>query len=436
MSLVTRRSMGSIMLVRSHWQLANTGLLFAFAALLIMVPSAYAVLSLAGVGIALVGWFMPPRWAHIAHVLDVEDVMWCTVLMAFGVVWLFDVWRTGIWPAGEGLGLPLWPCLAVLLLAWLRCWPPVSVGWWLGVGCGALGAGVIALIERGLYNEARANSGINSIPFGNLSLLLGILSLVVALWLAERRGLDNSRNAAWLFLALLAASGGIIASLLSGTRGGWIAIPLLLWPIILTYRGVLFQRRFLVVGTMLAIALSVIVLHPQSGVTQRVAQGATELQRYWSEGVTRGSVGVRLEMWRGGVLLFAQKPLLGWGEGRVAEARDELVEAGILTSNASEHDQLHNDFIDTAARRGLLGLFTLAMLYAVPLWLFWRRLSHPDMDVRALAVAGVLIPIAFIDFGLTQSMLRDVRGLAGYLGFSIGIWSVLKAKCAYLPDRA
>ena len=41
-------------------------------------------------------------------------------------------------------------------------------------------------------------------------------------------------------------------------------------------------------------------------------------------------------------------------------------------------------------------------------------------------MAGLMTPLAFIIFGLTQSMLRDVHGLSGYLGLSIGCWVILR----------
>ena len=41
-------------------------------------------------------------------------------------------------------------------------------------------------------------------------------------------------------------------------------------------------------------------------------------------------------------------------------------------------------------------------------------------------MAGLMTPLAFIVFGLSQSMLRDVHGLSGYLGLSIGCWVILR----------
>ncbi|HEX5678312.1 MAG TPA: O-antigen ligase family protein, partial [Alcanivorax sp.] len=149
----------------------------------------------------------------------------------------------------------------------------------------------------------------------------------------------------------------------------------------------------------------------------------------YDEGERGNSFGVRVEMWRVGVQLFSEKPLLGWGEGRLQERRDEWVAAWDLHPAVSRYDQLHSDLIDTAARRGLVGLGSLLMLYGVPLVLFARALrGRPDTTTRALAVAGLVVVVAFIGFGLTQSMLRDARGLAGYLGLVTACWCLLRTR--------
>ena len=43
-----------------------------------------------------------------------------------------------------------------------------------------------------------------------------------------------------------------------------------------------------------------------------------------------------------------------------------------------------------------------------------------------IALAGLVVVVAFIGFGLTQSMLRDARGLAGYLGLVTACWCLLR----------
>lgn len=414
---------------RVLWTHLNGGLSFAFVALLIVLPLAYAVVPLLAGGLLLLGLLAGRAWAPGRARLDREDGLLLLALLLYGGAWLLDVWRSGQWPAGEGnqgVLLPLWPWLAAGLLVWLRWYSPGPRVLWWAVGCGALGAGAIALHERWVLGYARAHNQMNAIPFGNLSLLLGMLSLLAALW-CLRRG--YVRNPYLLALSLLAAFSGMLASLLSGTRGGWIAMPLLL---ILAYRAaqelVPERRRDAMVGLVIVVLLGIAAL-PQSGVGQRVALAVSQVEEYW-QGEARGSsVGLRLEMWRGGAMLFRERPLIGWGEGRLELAMAEQVVQGNLHPGVQEYDQLHSDLIDTAARRGLLGVAVLLTLYMTPMWLFWRWLRQPGADpgTKVLAAAGLMVPVAFIDFGLTQSMLRDVRGLSGYLGLCVTCWVVLRA---------
>lgn len=409
------------------WKALNSTLVFAFVALLMVVDWGYAVVPLLAAGTCLVGLALAQHGFQHQR-LDRDDGWFCLTLLAYGGFWLLDVGRTGNWPVGEGnqgLFLPLWPVLATVLLIWLRGHPPNPRALWWAVGCGALAMGGIALYERLVLGQARADNDMNAIPFGNLSLLLGILSLLAALW-CLRHG--SARRWSLLVLVLLAAVAGLLGSVLSGTRGGWVAVPLLLLLVYRTSQGMVPARvRSGIAAGVLALVLAVILV-PQTGVVDRIGLAVSNLQDYWLHESRGTSVGLRLEMWRAGGMLFLEEPLLGWGEGRLELARDKLVAQGLLHPGIQDYDQLHSDLIDTTTRRGLVGLGTLLMLYFVPMWLFWRRMVVPDAspELRILAATGMIVPIAFIDFGLTQSMLRDVRGLSSYLGLCVVCWALLR----------
>lgn len=200
-------------------------LLFSFLAFLLVFQSAYAMLPVLAVVAALLCLVEFQRGhARLAG----DDFVMLLVLLCFALVWLADVWRAGLWPVGaggEGRWLPVWPLLAALvLLAW-RYVPPAASAWWWGVVVGALCAGGIAAHEHFWLGRWRPDNGMNAIPFGNLALLLCTLSLTALVLLPHALG---SRFAVLQNAVLvLAALAGLLASVLSGTRGGWVVFPAL-----------------------------------------------------------------------------------------------------------------------------------------------------------------------------------------------------------------
>ena len=406
-------------------------LLFSFLSLLLVFRYAYVVLPLVAAGLALLCvlfWIVnrESRWR-----LDREDGAFLLALLVFAAVWLGDVWRTGVWPVGEGkqgMWLPLWPVLAALVLVAWRQVAPRSDFWWWGVALGALLVGGIAAYEHWWLGRWRVGNGINAIPFGNLSLLLGSLSL------AGLVSLSSARNGLRLALGL-ATAGGLLASVLSGTRGGWVVFPVLALIVLLAFHATRprwgrFRGSMVGLVAVLVAVLLAMSLMPGAPVKGRFTQGVANLQDY-AGGDAGSSLGVRLEMWRAGWQLITLRPGLGWGEGRLEAQRDLWVEEGRFHQGISRYDQLHSDLVDTFARRGVPGLLSLMALYGVPLWLFgrhWRRSG--DEQARALALCGVLVVVGFVGFGLSQSMLRDVRGLSGYLGLIVGCWCLVKGRTA------
>ena len=402
-------------------------LLFSFIAFLLVFQSAYAMLPVLAVVAALLCLVACQREAGR---LTAGDIAMLLVLMVFSLLWLADVWRTGQWPVGaggEGLWLPVWPLFAgLVLLAWRRV-PPSSMVWWWGVAAGALFAGGIAAYEHFWLGRWRPDNGMNAIPFGNIALLLGTLCLVPLVSL--RRG-QAGRFGVWQkALLVLAALAGLLASVLSGTRGGWVVFPTLALLVCVAAFVSLPRRRMVALVAILMATLLAMAFLPRASVTARVGEGVENLQRY-TQGEAGSSLGLRLEMWRAGWLLIQHKPLLGWGEGKLESQRDLWVAEGRFNRGVSRYDQLHSDTVDTFARRGVVGLVSLLALYLLPLGLFcrywYRGVKASNREVQAFALSGALVVVAFMGFGLSQSMLRDPRGLAGFLGLLVACWCLLK----------
>tara|TARA_R110000851_G_scaffold289629_1_gene443776 strand:- start:2217 stop:3446 length:1230 start_codon:yes stop_codon:yes gene_type:complete len=403
----------------------NSLALVGFLVSLVIPPLAYAFFAALIVVLAVPVAVGPRGGLNLSR----EDRWFLLALLLFGLHLVLDASRSGM-PVGHETAstLPWWPLAVALVLVGWRRFPPAGVALWWGAALGALVACGIVLVRWLVLGVDRVRvPDINAIPFGNLSLVLGVLSLV---WALRRPKIPLLFGAA--------ALAGLVASLLSGTRGGWVTLPVVgvvLW----LCQGAEIRRfwsawprptRLLAVaGVALVAAFAVWQALPRAAVL------VEDLRVYFVDGVTRTSVGLRLDMWHTAWVLFLQKPLLGWGEGAMMPELRRLIAVGELNEQARYFGfQLHSDVLDTLARRGLLGLITLLLMYAVPLAGFVRRLKCGDVDVRVFALAGTLVVLMFAGFGLTQSQFRDERSFAAYLVLVVACWVLMRPRMIYRAD--
>ncbi|WP_447529248.1 O-antigen ligase family protein [Vreelandella sp. TE19] len=315
-----------------------------------------------------------------------------------------------------GFDRPLRFLLAVPVLLLLLRSPPGRTALWVGLALGAIGAGSWAIWQKLVENVDRAGGFLHVIQFGNLSMLMGMLCLAGLGWAAVQR-----KRPFWVALLLAGALLGMLGSLLSGSRGGWIGLPFIGFVLYRGYGRAAARRwKLAALGGAALLALAMYAI-PQTGVQNRVQAGINDVAQYISGGERDTSLGLRFEMWRGASMLIAERPLFGWGEKGYVEAMAALGERGVITMGASAFDHAHNDFIDAAAKRGAVGLLVLLALYIIPLKMFASGLNHPNLEVRSLAVAGTLLPVAYIDFGLSQTFLAHNSG-AMFYAFWLALW--------------
>ncbi|MGM0639518.1 MAG: O-antigen ligase family protein, partial [Pseudomonadota bacterium] len=381
----------------------------------LLLPLGYWLAPLALLLAAGLGWSQRP-----ASIKGMWPQWWAmAALLSFGAVEL----ATGLWHREVALA---WPTAAAALLAaamvpaatLLR---PQLAWWWGGLALGGVGNGLWALWQVGVAGASRANGHgeVNAILFGNLALLTGLLCLAGLGWAWQQRWRRR-----WLVVLLLGATGGLLASALSGTRGGWLALPLATLVFYRAYlRGWPARWRWLTLGAV-ALLLVGLYLTPQSGVQQRVGVAMDEATDYLA-GEPNGSVGTRLEMYRGALLLIAHTPWTGRGHGGYRDAMGELMAQGRVVPGMDRYWHGHNDLLDAWVRRGFPALLILLGLYLLPLWVFTPRLVATDPETRSLAVAGLLLPVTFIDFGLSYAFFAYPIGIVVYGG-----WLAVVLACA------
>lgn len=358
--------------------------------------------------------------------LSREDKLMLGVLVLFGLVQIFDflLHQSG----SRYLDKPLRFILAAAVFWGVRKYPPRLSWLWAGLAVGGILTAMWAGYQKVFLQAERAMGYTHVIQFGNIAMLTGLFCLAGLGW----AGVQDRRKL-WMALLLLGAIGGVLGSLFSGSRGGWVGLPLVLLVLYRAYSEY-FSRTLKIALPLLLLVGAVGIYHvPQLGVQPRVHAAFNDIRLY-KEGNVDTSLGARFEMWRAAVQLIAQKPLLGWGELQYSGALKELADQGKVHPIVTQFGHPHNEVLNATAKRGILGLAALLALYLVPLRLFGRGLRSPDLTQRALATAGTLLPVAYIDFGLSQAFFSHNSGVMIYSVWLMVFWGCYRNQCSPLPQ--
>lgn len=387
---------------------------FLFGALTLVVPSGYSI----GAGLLLIASFsllvLRPKLN-----LGTEDKQIMAVLAIYGLFFIAQLLFDGV--DFRYLDKPSRFLLALPVLLFVLAYPPKLASLWLGIAVSSFFTGGWAVWQKLVIGVERAGGYTHTIQFGNISMLIGLFCIAGLGW-----AVVQSKAKKWVFLFLFAALFGALGSLFSGSRGGWIGLPFVFIVLYRAYGEFLTKRLKLVILTFLIIFLVLVYSIPQTGVQARVVDVFHSLDLYISEENKHTSVGLRLDMWQGALKLIKEKPIAGWGWQGYQDGMQLLVDKGEIPQFAADN-HAHNEYLDNYARRGLIGLLSLFALYLVPLRLFVKHLTATNLEIRALATAGAILPVAFMDFGLTQVFLSHNSGVMVYSFWLVILWGTMRA---------
>ncbi|AKM29968.3 hypothetical protein AB870_07410 [Pandoraea faecigallinarum] len=260
---------------------------------------------------------------------------------------------------------------------------------------GAICAALMAWYSTADLFAARAESSfLNPIHFGDIAVLLGILSVVSIHWF--------SHDKPWIVgLKILGAASGCYASWASQSRGGWIVLPCLL-VVWLLWRDQAFSKARRAGIAVVALALLASTFSSQV-VRDRFEAIRVDLVSL-SAGNADTSTGIRLELWKAAGTLIAKRPLLGYGAHGYHDAMPAMAASGELTPQAAElgKGEVHNQILAYAVDYGLLGLISILGVYVGPAIFFIRsaRIRRARVENRA-ALMGLMTAVSFAVFGLT-----------------------------------
>lgn len=375
-------------------------------ATLLTVKGAYGIVALLVLALAVLMLVRLGRRGQLrrAGVGSLAAPIWlpfCGFFLAF----LLSVLATG--DALRGLDYPSrWLILLPITFAVVAARQHLDFRhFWTGVGIGAIGAGLLASHQIYQLELPRAIGYTTHNPFGNLAILLGLLCGAGAVWERSRvRGIALA----------LAGWGGMWASLLSITRGGWpIVVP---FVVLLVMHLLRLPRRVALLLLVAHLALVALAYPTASAlVSSRVEDASQDLALQDKQQKATSSVGARLAMWDISYQIWREHPVFGIGPTRYAaelhRKNDEQYQStDIVTQNVA-----HHEWLDAMAKAGTFGGLAVLALYASPLVFMWRkRRARPAWG--SLGGMGVLAFIgAFFLVGLANTTLTNHASLIFFI---------------------
>jgi O-antigen ligase len=343
------------------------------------------------------------RWVLLAFLLQLLDVAFLASSREHGI---------------RDLDAPSRMCMALAAMLVVQAAAPGTRALWLGAAGGAFAALVFLVWQWLALGLVRPGGLMNPITFGDLSLCLAWLSLC---GLIDRDAAGNEvRHWRWArqWIAATGVLCGVAASLLTGSRGGWLALPLLiLLP--LCVRGMLPRRLALALPLLACVLAGAAWSIPQTGVRDRVAIGLSDVRLVLAGNPAPTSLSVRVELWKAGAMLARERPWTGQDTASYKRRMRAWVAQGKLSPvlfAPPEPPHMHNDMLQMLVTRGVTGLLAWCGILIAPACFFAGRLraAPPGGTRRAAALAGLAFVLAWAGFGLTEVIFWSMKASLFY----------------------
>ena len=270
---------------------------------------------------------------------------------------------------------------------------------------GSFISGVVALyqyyilsLESAFYNQMKIQSG-------DMAMSLGLFSFVIAFHLLD----VNKYKQKQVALVILFGIFGVLASLLSFARGGWIGVPILLLVLIFLYRHLLSKK--LLLGGITFLCIISVVLTVNNKFVNRLSEAEYELKLYLSGDDKVSSIGERLDMWKIGLNSFLEHPISGWSLRDLDDYKKDLADKDIVTKASTSFSHLHNQFIDELAKKGIVGGIAILSIFIIPLYLFYRKaVGQLNKRIKFISILGIVHVLSTIIYCMSQSFLAHNSG--------------------------
>lgn len=244
-----------------------------------------------------------------------------------------------------------------------------------------------------LQHKSRGNSVTHPIFWGNIALCTGLICFVFGHHLPNREK----------YLSYIGLTFGLAASIWSGTRGGWISLPVVM--LFLVWSKSIYYKKIIILTLAICIAIS---LYPPA--RQRVIKTFTPPTSAQISAANEdlainsdNSTNARLAMWKIAFDTFLKSPIIGTGLDGFYSAGDEAIEDKTTSNRNIRYKHAHNDVLEILSSGGILGLMAYIGIFLSIMRVFISTVKNPNL--MPYSFSGILLTLEFLIFGVTETFM-------------------------------
>ena len=287
-----------------------------------------------------------------------------------------------------------------LLRRYLVDWRVMAIGMSIGVFISV----AIATHQVYVLGLDRAYGASNhQIPFAELMVAADLLlwMLMIYAW--------NNGNKIISFILLVASLAGFYGSLLSVTRGAWLAYVFMIaiWLLYMFKKSFSDRRHLFSTPIIVRLLLAVLVFYTVSQTNQyQVLQSRSIATINSLAGDDYNSAtGARLTIYQDSFKVIKQHPF-GIGTDNFS---------AIKQSNNNTFSQAHNELVNLWVENGIQGVITLLLLLGYALKVFYKNLKNANDLVSVYAACGLMLVVSYMIFGFSQAVFSHHQTLIFFI---------------------
>ena len=259
---------------------------------------------------------------------------------------------------------------------------------------------------------------VDVLSFGSLTLLFALLSFAALTFFWP--------CLSWLnrLISIASVSIGFYLSVKTGSRTGWLNMPIFLIVWALGFSLPTYGRLKTLLIFFLILITAGIFIQSNPYFTSKVLAAINEISNYhWDARSTEGSADIRISFYRMALFYFLHNPIKGWGDLGWKEWMNspEIVQyASEYARNFPEHG-FHNEILTSAVRSGIWGLISSITFFLFPIiWAVKILKKSINVDLKIFGFFIVFLMLHMLLAGMTTEVTNLVF-LASFLGLTISV---------------